>query len=446
MFHSLLKKFSGTQLIALGFFLLIMMGTLLLMLPFAARDRSWTPFLSALFTATSATCVTGLTVVDTYLHWSLFGQLVILGLIQIGGLGFITLGVAFSMLLRRKIGLSGRGLIKESFSAFDYNGIVRLVRGILFGTAILEGTGAILLSIRFVPRMGIIRGIYYGVFHSISAFCNAGFDLMSYFGESSLCGYYDDPIVVLTICGLITIGGIGFIVWRDLKESGLHFKKYSLQTKIVLTGTLILVVGGTILFYIFEKNALFADMTLDGQILAALFSSVTPRTAGFNTVDITALSDSSKLLTMILMFIGGCSGSTAGGIKVTTAFVLLMYLRATLLRFRSCHIFGRRIDEKTVIKAASVFCTNLLLALIAALIISYNSDLVLTDIMFEVFSAIGTVGMSVGVSREVGALCQIVLVLLMYSGRLGSLTFALSFTDKKKVSSSELPVERVAVG
>lgn len=447
MLQQKLKNLSGMQLIALGFFLLILCGTLLLMLPIAARDGSSTPFMTALFTATSASCVTGLILVDTYTHWSIFGQLVLLVLIQIGGLGFITIGTAVSLLLRRKIGLKQRGWIRESFNVLDIGGVVRLIQRVLKGTLFFEGVGAILLAIRFYPRMGLAQSIYYGIFHSISAFCNAGFDLMGkYEAFSSLTSYYDDPIVTFTICGLILTGGLGFIVWSDIADHRWHFRKYALQTKMVLTASFVLVCGGTLLFYLIEGNRLYAGMTFTEKICCAFFSAVTPRTAGFNTTDIGALSEGGKLLSILLMFIGGGSGSTAGGVKMGTIFVLLLHLRATLSRSMNIHIFGRRIEDATITKASALLCTYLLCALTAALTICSIQNLAIGDTLFEVISALCTAGMTTGITRQLHLVSQLIIVFLMYIGRLGSLSFALSFTDHKKLTHITQPVERISIG
>ena len=307
---------SRMQIIALGFFLIIMTGTLLLMLPISSRAGTWTGFWDSLFTATSATCVTGLVMVDTYVHWNLFGQLVILTMIQIGGLGFMTVGVLFSLVIHRKIGLRERGVLSESVNAIQIGGIVHLVKKILMGTLIIEGTGALLLSIRFCGELGFARGIYYGIFHSISAFCNAGFDLMGYQGEfSSLVNYSGDWLVNLTIMSLVIIGGIGFLVWDDLTQKKFRFRKYRVHTKIVLITTFILVFGGALLFYLFESGNLARGMGPGETFLTCMFDSVTPRTAGFNTTDIAQLSDSSKLLSIILMFIGEVPGLLQEGSK-----------------------------------------------------------------------------------------------------------------------------------
>lgn len=447
MIRKKFKNLSGMQLIALGFFLLIMCGALLLMLPVSSRDGTVTPFMTALFTATSASCVTGLILVDTYTHWSTFGQLVILILIQIGGLGFITIGTAVSLVLRRKIGLKERGWIKESFNVLDIGGVVRLIRLVLKGTLFFEGIGALLLISRFYPRMGLGQSIYYGIFHSISAFCNAGFDLMGRYEQySSFTSYYNDPVVSFTLCGLILIGGIGFIVWSDIAEHKWHIRKYALQTKMVLSVSAVLVFGGALLFYILEGNRLYAGMDTMGKICSSFFNAVSPRTAGFNTTDTGALSEGGKLLTIILMFIGGGSGSTAGGVKMATVFVLLLHLRSTLLRTTGTNIFGRRIEDATVTKASALLCTYLFCSLTATLIICGMQDFAIGDTLFEVISAICTVGMTTGITGELNLISQIIIAFLMYIGRLGSLSFALSFTDHKKLTHIMQPVEHINIG
>lgn len=446
----LLQKFkhlSGMQLIALGFFLLIMTGALLLMLPISSRTGEVTPFLATLFTATSATCVTGLIVYDTYTHWSLFGQLVIITLIQIGGLGFITIGTAVSLILRKRISLKQRGWIKESFNVLDIGGVVRLIRLVLKGTLFFEGVGALLLFTRFYPTMGLAQGLYYSIFHSISAFCNAGFDIMGkYEPYSSFTAYYNDPVVSFTICGLILIGGIGFIVWSDIASHKWHFQKYALQSKMVLSVSAVLVFGGAFLFYILEGKRLYADMDLTGKICSSFFNAVTPRTAGFNTTDTGALSEGGKLLSTILMFIGGGSGSTAGGVKMSTFFVLLLHLRSTLLRTHGTNIFDRRIEDSTITKASAVLCTYLFLCVAATLAICGMQNFPIGDTFFEVVSAICTVGMTTGLTGNLNGISQLILIFLMYVGRLGSLSFALSFTDHKKPSHIMQPVERINIG
>lgn len=436
-----------TQFIAYGFIGIILTGTLLLMLPVSSRSREVSSFLNCLFTATSASCVTGLVVYDTWTQWSLFGQLVILTLIQIGGLGFITIGVFLSIILRRKIGLKERGLMQESVNTLQIGGMVKLAKKIIIGTAMFEGTGAIILALRFIPEFGVARGIFYGIFHSISAFCNAGFDLMGSQGPySSLVNYYDDWIINLVVMSLITIGGIGFIVWDDVSRHGIQFQKYMLHTKIVLLTSFVLLFGGAWLFYCFEQDNLLVGMNPSGQILTSLFSSVTARTAGFNTVDTAALTDASKFLTVILMFIGGSPGSTAGGVKTTTIIVMYLYLWSNIQRTYGVNAFGRRLEDDALKRAAAIFTINLTLALGASLYIMASQHLALSDVIFETFSAIGTVGMTTGITRALNPMSRLVIVFLMYCGRVGSLSFALSFTQHKRVAHVQQPVGRITIG
>lgn len=442
-----LGNLNATGKLAVGFGLIILAGTFVLMLPFSSRSGSWTSFLNALFTATSATCVTGLVVVDTYQYWSLFGQLVILILIQVGGLGFITLGAYLSVILKKKIGLKERTAIHESISTIEIAGVVRMVKRIVQGTFLFELTGAVLLSIRFIPEFGWGRGIYFGIFHSVSAFCNAGFDLMGIReAYSSLTAYEGDALVNLTIMGLILVSGIGFLVWDDFYRNGFHYKKYLLHTKIMLAASFVLVFGGAILFYLFENNGLFAGMTLKEKALGALFCSVSPRTAGFNTTDLAGLGNASKLLTMLLMFVGGGSGSTAGGIKVTTAVVMVFTAVATIGKTQGVNIFKRRLEEDVVRRASAIVTYNGILILIVSMIILAIQPFSFTDVFMETFSAMGTVGLSTGITRQLLPVSKVLLILLMYFGRLGSLTFALVFAQRRVVPPVQQPVEKIVVG
>lgn len=443
------KHLSQTQTIALGFLIIILTGTGLLMLPISSRSGEVTPLLDALFTAVSASCVTGLVVVDTYTHWSLFGQTVILVMIQIGGLGFMTIGILFSILLRRRIGLRERGLMQESVNTLQIGGIIKLTRKIIKGTFLIEGIGALILGIRFSlqPELGFLRGMYYGIFHAISAFCNAGFDLMGYQEEYiSLMNYSSDFVVNITVMLLVVIGGIGFIVWDDLTRKGLKFRRYMLHTKIVLVSTAVLLVSGAVMFWFLERNHLLAGRGAAEQLLCSMFASVTARTAGFNTVDLAQLTDAGKFLNVILMFIGGSPGSTAGGIKTTTIVVILMYIWSNMKHTYGCNLFGRRLDNESIVKASAVFCTNLFLAVAAVLIISAVQILPVADVLLEVFSAIGTVGMSTGITRELILPARIVIIALMYCGRIGSLSFALSFTQKKRMAPVQRPMEQINIG
>ncbi len=447
MFAKMRNRLTRTQWIAVGFFIIILCGTSLLMLPVSSRETSWTDPLSALFTATSATCVTGLAVVDTYQHWSLFGQLVILLMIQIGGLGFVTIGVTILLLMGRRIGLADRGLLKDSVNTLELGGIVRLAKLIVKGTLWIEGIGAVLFSLRFVPEFGLLEGIYYGIFHSVSAFCNAGFDLMGRFeAYSSLVRYENDWLINLTVVGLILSGGLGFVVWRDLEKNRFHIRKYTLHTKMVLTALVVLVAVPTGLFWLLERNNVLAGLDGSGQFLGALFAAVTPRTAGFNTTDVGAMTDAGKLLTLILMLIGGNPGSTAGGVKTTTIMVLLCYIISMIQRRDGVNIYGRRLEDGMIEKAAVVFTLTLSMAVTAAFLICALDGLPLTDVLLETFSAVDTVGMTTGITRQTSTGSRIILILLMYCGRIGSLSFALAFTDKKQKSGLRQPMERINIG
>lgn len=435
-------------MIALGHFLIILIGTLLLCLPVSTRSGEPESFLDALFTATSATCVTGLVVADTYQNWSMFGQTVLLVLIQIGGLGFMTIGVFFAIYMRRRITLKTRGLLQESVNTLKISGILRLTKMILFGTLFFEGIGAVCLAVRFIPRMGVTEGLYNAVFHSVSAFCNAGFDLMGKYGEySSVTAFYADPVVNLTLMALIVIGGIGFIVWDDIKNHTWHFRKYMLHTKLVLVTTAVLIFGGALVFGITEYSGTMEGMTAGEQILASLFASVTARTAGFNTIDTGAMSHAGILLTIVLMYIGGSPGSTAGGVKTTTFTVMILNLWRYLKGRYGANAFGRRLEESAVTKATLVCTINLLLAVAAAVaILAVQPALMIEDVLFEVFSAIGTAGMSTGITRDLNTVSRCIVILLMYCGRIGSMTFALSFTHRGVAAPTKYPEEKITVG
>ena len=440
-------KLSRTQMIAVSFLGIIVAGTLLLMLPFSTRAGQQTGFLDALFTAASSTCVCGLVVFDTWTHWTLFGQLVILTMIQIGGLGFITLSVFMMILLRKKIGLNRRELIRESFGSLQMAGSVKFLRRIVFGTLAVEGTGALLLAFRFIPDFGWLKGIYYSVFHSVSAFCNAGFDLMGTVEPySSFCGYYDDTLVNTVVMALIVVSGLGFLVWDDVLTNGLKFKKYMLHSKIVLTTTLVLIFGGAFVFWICERNNILAGMSGKEQFLCSMFLSISPRTAGMNTVDIAGLTDASKILTAVYSFIGGSPGSTAGGIKTTTIIVILVYIKSYIRSEQGCRIFGRRLEKDVINKACIVVFINFILSMTALMAILMIQELPMSDIIVEVFSAIGTVGISTGVTRDLNSASRIIIILLMYCGRVGSLTFALSFSERRKSAKIDYPVEQITVG
>lgn len=441
-------KLSSVQIIALGFFIMILTGTALLTLPWATRIPGGASWSDALFTATSASCVTGLVMRDTGTYWSTFGQLVILCLIQIGGLGFMTIATLFLLLLRRRMGLREREVMVSSVSYGQLGGLAPFVRRIFLGTLLAEGLGAALLSIRFVGDFGWRRGIYYGIWHAVSAFCNAGFDLMGGHGGefSSFTAYAGDPLVSLTLCALILVGGAGFLVWDDLLRCGWRWRRYRLQTKVVLFVNFVLVAGGTVLFLLLERENLGAGKPLGRQVLESIFDAVTPRTAGFNTTDTASLSAGSTLLTMILMVIGGGPGSTAGGVKVTTVAVLFVHTVAGIRREQSANAFGRSIGDGALKQATSVLFTNVSLALAGTIAISLIQSLPLTDILFETFSAIGTAGMSTGVTRSLLPPSQAVVIFLMYCGRVGSISFAVALLEKKALPPVTLPQEDLVIG
>ena len=438
---------STTRLIAFGFAMIILTGTLLLTLPFANKSGHGNMLIS-LFTATSATCVTGLVVADTYQNWTTFGQLVILCMIQVGGLGFMTIGAYISVILKKRIGLQEREQLQESVNTLEIAGVVRLVKKIVQGALCIEFLGAVLLSFRFIPRFGVVKGIYYSLFHAVSAFCNGGFDLMgTEEAYSSLVAYEGDILVNLVIVALILVGGIGFIVWDDVARNKWHFKRYLLHSKIVLTVTFLLTVIGTVLFLLTENNAAFAGMSPLEKVLGALFSAVTPRTAGFNSVDTAALSNSGKLITMVMMFIGGSPGSTAGGVKTTSVIVLLFYAGAMVLNKEDINLFGRRLTDEVVKKANAVVIINATLTIVATVIIMALQPLLnFEDVLFEVLSAIGTVGMTVGITRDLDIIARVILIVLMYCGRLGSLSFALVFAQKNTSAPMRQPQEKIIVG
>ncbi|MBD5152241.1 MAG: Trk family potassium uptake protein [Oscillibacter sp.] len=441
-------KLSSVQIIALGFFIMIALGTALLMLPVSSTGSGGASFGDALFAATSASCVTGLIPQDTGTYWTTFGQIVIILLIQTGGLGFMSIATLFLLLLRKRLGLRQREVVVDSVSYDRLGGFVPFMRLVFLGTFLVEGLGAVLLSIRFVPQLGWGRGIYYGVWHSISAFCNAGFDLMGpYTGKySSFTAYAEDPLVSLTLCALILVGGTGFLVWEDLVRNRHHWRRYRLQTKVVLTMNLLLTVGGGALFFFLERNNLGAGRPLSEQIYSAIFDAVTPRTAGFNSTDTGAMTSGSLLLTIIFMFIGGSPGSTAGGVKTTTVFVILLHALSGIRRERSANAFGRSIGDDALKKATAVLYTNLLLALVGAIAICAIQPLSLTEVLFETFSAIGTAGMTMGITRDLLPVSRAIIIFLMYCGRVGSISFAVALLEKRATPPVTLPCEDITIG
>lgn len=439
---------SSIQMIALGFVSTILLGGLILSLPSASKDGISLPFIDALFTSASATCVTGLVVYDTYTQFSLFGQIIILCLIQIGGLGFMTAATFFLMMVRRKIGLTERDILTESVNAFHIGGIVRLIRRIIIGAAIFEGTGTILLAMRFCPQMGLATGLYYALFHSVSAFCNAGFDLMGKFSPyTSLVPYQSDVLVNMTVMLLIVIGGLGFVVWDDIIEHRLRYSGYKLHTKLVLLSTAFLITGGALLFYLMEKENTLLGMNPLEQLLASLFQSITPRTAGFNTVDTGVLTEGGTLLSMLLMMIGASPGSTGGGIKTITVMVILLATISYIRDSDDMNIFHRRLENGILKRAYCTATIYIVLSILGVFLLTISQDLSIKDATFETLSAIGTVGLSTGITRELNTLSRMIIILLMYSGRIGSLTLAMAIMGRiNKKKTFRNPEEKIIIG
>lgn len=437
------KRLSSFKLIALGFAGVIVLGALILMLPFSSNTGSVTPFHEALFTSTSAVCVTGLVVQDTGSYWSAFGQAVILLLIQIGGLGVVTVAATFAMLSGRKISLMQRSTMQDAISAPKVGGIVRLTRFIVRGTFLIELIGMVAMLPVFCRDHGF-KGIWMAAFHSVSAFCNAGFDILGTTENKypSLTGYVGEPTINIVIMILIIVGGIGFLTWDDIRTNRLHLHKYRMQSKVILCTTAVLLIVPAMYFYFFE----FADLTRKERLLSSLFQAVTPRTAGFNTVELTDLSEAGQFITIALMLIGGSPGSTAGGLKTTTIAVLLTTAISTFRRRENAHLFGRRIDDDVVKNAATISLMYITLCCTGGLIISVSEGLPMLTCLFETASAVGTVGLSLGITPELNLLSRSVLILLMFFGRVGGLTliFAALSSAQKKVS--KLPKEKITVG
>lgn len=440
------SKMQTSTMIVLGFMAIIALGAFLLALPISSKAGVWTSPLTAIFTATSATCVTGLVLVDTYTYWNFFGQTVILILIQIGGLGFMTMATLFSFALRRKITFKERILMSSSLNVSDLSGVVRLTKNILYGTFFFEGIGAIILSTRFYEEFGFFGAIRRGVFLSISAFCNAGFDILGHETQfASLTNYAGDITINLTIMALIVIGGLGFFVWGDIY----YRKRLSTHTKIVLISTTFLIVCGTVLFLIFEYQnpATLGEMSFFDKLLAAAFQSVTTRTAGFNTISQGELTDPSMILTYVLMFIGGSPGSTAGGVKTVTIAILLLAAVNTIQGKTAYNFAGRRINESAVLNAMSIFIISMCTVMAGTLIVTALEPIPIDFAIYEVVSAFATVGLSAGVTPQLSMISQIVLIALMFFGRVGVLTLGFTlFMGKKQTSKINYPQGIILIG
>lgn len=446
-----LRKFRmpAAAMVALSFLFIIAVGTALLCFPAATSDGS-VEFIDSLFTAVSAVCVTGLTVVDTFNHWSYYGQAVVLVLIQIGGLGFITILSMIMLYTKKHTSLSERKLVMQSAGSASLSGLKKLVLYILIGTASFEFIGAFIMCFSFVPVYGWGLGIWQAVFTSVSAFCNAGFTITDANGTLSLCAFVGDPVISLTVVLLIIIGGIGFFVWGDIVKNGIHVTKYTLHTKIVLTATAVLVFVGWLLFALIEWNNpdTIGNESVGTKLLATLFMSVTPRTAGFNNVDYANMSAAGILLSDILMFVGGSPGSTAGGVKTTTIVVFLLSAISVARRKDEVHIFKRRFEKDAAVQACAVVCLYLFLIVASCIIIlaAEGDAFTLEEVSFEVLSAVNTVGLSMGITAKLGIVSKLVLMLLMTLGRVGGFTFILLFAGEKKPVTISCVSEKIMVG
>lgn len=442
LFQKKKKKLTSFQIIVLGFSGVILLGTILLMLPFSSREGIVTPVLDALFTSTSAVCVTGLVLHDTATYWSVFGQFVILLLIQIGGMGVITVAASLAMLSGRKISLMQRSIMQEAVSAPNVGGIVRLTSFIIRATLLVELFGAVVMLPVFCRDFGV-KGLWMALFHSVSAFCNAGFDLMGSRGAfSSLTSYASDPVINLTVIALIVMGGIGFLTWDDFWRNKWHWRKYRMQSKVILCTTIVLLIVPAVYFYFFE----FAALDPGERILYSLFQSVTPRTAGFNTADLTSMRETGQSIIILLMLIGGSPGSTAGGMKTTTLAVLFAAAFATFHRKEDTNFFGRRIGDDVVKNAATIGLLYMALFFLGGLVISMAEGLPMGLCLFEAASAVGTVGLSMGMTPGLGRLSRLILILLMFFGRVGGLTLIFAALSGKQKQVVKLPREMITVG
>ena len=437
------NRFTLFQIIILGFAAVILIGALLLMLPVSSKAGIITPFNEALFTSTSAVCVTGLVVQDTATYWSWFGQGIILILIQIGGLGVITIAVSFALLSGRKISLMQRSVMQEAIAAPKVGGIVRLTGFVLKGTFLIEFIAALIMMPVFVKDFGA-KGIWMAIFHSISAFCNAGFDLMGTENVkyASLTSYVSHPLINITIMLLIIIGGIGFLTWEDILKNKYRIKSYRMQTKVILTTSLILMLFPAVFFFFRD----FADLPMQERVFSSLFQAVTPRTAGFNTADLTMMTEAGLGIVIALMLVGGSPGSTAGGMKTTTLAVLIANTLACFRRKEDAQMFGRRIEDSAIKNAATIFMMYIVFFFGGAIVISAVEGLPFSTCLFETASAIGTVGLTLGITPGLGVISQIILMILMFLGRVGGLTLIYAALSESGKKISKLPREKITIG
>ena len=441
-----MKRATPFRILALGFAIVIFTGAILLHLPIATQSGEQTPLIDCFFISTSATCVTGLVTVDTGTHWNYFGKTVIMLLIEIGGLGFMSFGTLVALILGKKITLKERIIMQEAYNSFSTQGIVKMVKYILIFTFSVQMGGALILSTQFIPEFGIGKGIYYSIFHSISAFCNAGFDLIGNY--SSVTGYYDNSVIILTISLLIIIGGLGFYVWQEIYNFK-GFRELSLHSKICLSTTAILIVIGTILMFLFEFNnpGTMKNMSFKGKALSSFFASVSLRTAGFNSISTSDMTTAGKFLTIILMFIGGSSGSTAGGIKTTTFGLMFMTILCVIKGREDTEIFKRRISKDNIYKALAIVVIGFSIVTVVTMLLSItDSSNSFENLLYEATSAFGTVGLTLGITTKLSSAGKIIVALTMYAGRVGPLTLALALSNKKSSRNIKYPEGKVLVG
>lgn len=440
-------KLKPVQILALGFLAFIIIGTILLMLPVSSNSNQYTNFLDSLFTSTSAVCVTGLEVLDTGTYWSKFGQIVILILIQIGGIGFMTISTFIAVLFGRKVGLRGRLIVKEAFNTFHIQGLVKLVIYVVITTFVIEGLGALILSYQFLDNYNLKTSIYYGIFHSVSAFCNSGFDLFS--GFSSYMEYYNNQIVILTISILVLIGGVGFFVISEI-ISHKKKRKYSLHSKVVLISTFILTIFSIVIFYLLEYNntKTIGEFSFFNKLISSLLLAVSPRSAGFSTVNLEDMTTASHFFTIILMFIGAAPGSAGGGIKITTVVILLMTVVSVIKGRDDTEIFRKRIDKEGVYRAVSVAFISFMLVFVITTILTVTEKADSMIILYEVVSAFGTSGLSLQFTPSLSVIGKVFIIITMYIGRLGPLTLIFAFLYKRKLKdfSIKYPEDKIIVG
>ena len=439
-------KLNPMQILSLGFLLIILIGGILLSLPISSSTGEYTSFIDAVFTSTSAVCVTGLVTVDTGTHWNLFGQTVIMLLIEIGGLGFMSFTTLIAILLGKKITLRERLILQNAMNTFNIQGVVKMVKYILLFTISIQAIGALIFCTQLIPEYGLGKGLFYSIFHSISAFCNAGFDVFG--GGVSLTTHNTNALVILTAAALIIIGGLGFGVWIELYNVK-RIRRFSVHTKIVLLVTGFLVIGGTILMLLFEYNnpETIAAMNGGEKVLNSFFAAVTPRTAGFNSISTSGMTSAGKFLTMILMMIGGSPGSTAGGIKTTTVGVLILTVICVIKRREDTEVFSKKISKDLVYKAFTLFFIGSSLVIVVSLILSCTeTGASFTAILYETVSAFGTAGLTIGLTPNLSVIGKVLIMLMMYIGRVGPLTVVLSLTKEKIKSGIKYPEGKILIG